>query len=90
MDNEKLGVAPQMYAGRELNKQSTLLGLMETFPIHVSNILSMNYLSDSGILAGNFDRSGSLSTNVDRRSPATNPGHTLDSYLIHTCFILWN
>ena len=48
---------------------------------HVKSYTRSNYLSDSGILAGNFDRSGSLSTNVDRRSPATNPGHTLDKVI---------
>ena len=64
-----------------LNDHAQLIYYFNPDITHVKSYTRSNYLSDSGILAGNFDRSGSLSTNVDRRSPATNPGHTLDKVI---------
>ena len=53
---------------------------------YVKKCTRSSYLSDSGILAGNV-RSGNLSTNVARHSPATNPGHTLDEVIVALAWI---
>ena len=65
-----------------LNDHAQLIYYFNPDITHVKSYTRSNYLSDSGILAGNFDRSDSLSTNVDRRSAATNPDHTLDKVIV--------